>query len=95
MYTWCKIAQGRKAARLRQQQSVSYLDLKKRPILVRHSSVEKCIVGKTVGNRNQRKRVQNDETYDGMCEKCCVAGRGNIEARSYFGRSCTGMYVVT
>ena len=33
-------------------------------------------VEKTVGNRNQRKDVEND---DGMCEKCSAAGRGNIE----------------
>ena len=29
--------------------------------------------------RPQRKNVNSDEKYDGMCEKCCDAGRGNIE----------------
>ena len=32
-----------------------------------------------VGNWDQRKDVENDENYDGVCEKCCVAGRGNIQ----------------
>ena len=41
--------------------------------------MEKWIVEKTIGNRNQRKDVENDEKYDGMCEKCCDVGRGNIE----------------
>ena len=36
---------------------------------------------KTMGNRNQREDVVNDEKYDGMCEKYFDAGRGNIEAR--------------
>ena len=31
-----------------------------------------------VGNGDQRGDVENDENDD-MCEKCCDAGRGNIE----------------
>ena len=34
---------------------------------------------KVVGNWDQRKDAENDEKDDGMCEKCCDAGRGNIE----------------
>ena len=34
-----------------------------------------------VGNRDQRKDAENDEKHDGMCEKCCDAGRGNIQMR--------------
>ena len=34
---------------------------------------------KIVGNWDQRKYVENDEKYDGMCDKCCDAGRGNIQ----------------
>ena len=33
-------------------------------------------VGKYVGNWDPRKDVENDEKYDGICEKCCDAGRG-------------------
>ena len=32
-----------------------------------------------MGNGDQRKDVENDENYDGMNEKCCDAGRGNIQ----------------
>ena len=32
-----------------------------------------------MGNWDQRKDVENDENIDGMCEKCCDAGRGNIQ----------------
>ena len=40
----------------------------------------KCIVGKVVGNnRDQRKAVESDEGDDGMCDKCCAAGRGNVD----------------
>ena len=35
---------------------------------------------KVVGNGDERKDVENDEKHDGMYEKCCDAGRGNIEA---------------
>ena len=35
-------------------------------------------VGKYVGNWDQRKNVEHNEEYDGMCEKCCGAGIGNI-----------------
>ena len=31
---------------------------------------------KKVANWDQRKNVENDETYDRMCEKCCDAGQG-------------------
>ena len=34
---------------------------------------------KVVGNRDQRKYVENDGKDDGLCEKCRAAGRGNIE----------------
>ena len=34
---------------------------------------------KIVENWDQRKDVENDEKYYGMCEKCCDAGRGNIK----------------
>ena len=34
---------------------------------------------KYVGNWDQRKDVENDEKCDGMCEKCCHAGRGIIQ----------------
>ena len=36
---------------------------------------------KGVGNRDQGKHVENEETYDGMCERCCDAGRENIGGR--------------
>ena len=32
---------------------------------------------------NQRKGLDNDGKYDGMCEKCCDAERGNIELQQY------------
>ena len=35
--------------------------------------------GKRCGKLGQRKDVVNDEKYDGICEKCCDAGRGNIQ----------------
>ena len=41
--------------------------------------MEKRVVKKVVRNWNQRKDVEKDENYDGMCLKCCDAGRGNIE----------------
>ena len=41
--------------------------------------MEKWVVGKVVGNWDQRKHVEHDEKYDGMCEKCCDAGRGIIK----------------
>ena len=34
---------------------------------------------KGVGNWGQRKDMENDEKYDGMCEMCCDAGRGNVQ----------------
>ena len=52
-------------------------------------------MGKVVGNGDQRTLVEKDETYDGMCEKCCDARRGNIEICIYFTRSCTEMYAIT
>ena len=41
--------------------------------------MEKWIVEKAVGNRDQRKYVENEEKDDGMCEEDCDAGRGDIE----------------
>ena len=38
-------------------------------------------MGKDVGNLDQRKDAENDEEYDGVCDKCCDAGRGNIRIR--------------
>ena len=35
-------------------------------------------MGKYVGNWDKWKYVGNDEKYDGVCEECCDAGRGNI-----------------
>ena len=34
---------------------------------------------KDVATWDQKKGVENDEKYYGMCEKCGDAGRGNIE----------------
>ena len=34
---------------------------------------------KYVGKWDQRKDVENDEKYDGMCGKCCDIGRGNLQ----------------
>ena len=34
---------------------------------------------KAVGDRDQRKGVENDEKYDRLCKKRADAGRGNIE----------------
>ena len=36
-------------------------------------------MNRVVGKWDQRTDTENDEKYDGMCEKCCDAGRGNIE----------------
>ena len=41
--------------------------------------MEECVVGKYVGIRDQRNDVENNEKIDGTCEKCCDAGRGNIQ----------------
>ena len=43
--------------------------------------MENCVEEKAVGKRDRRKDVEDDEKYDGMCEKCCDAGWGNIEVR--------------
>ena len=34
---------------------------------------------KYVGSWDQSKGLENDENYDGMCEKCYDAGLGNIQ----------------
>ena len=39
--------------------------------------------------------MANDEKDHGMCDKCCHAGRENIEICWYFTRSSTGMYAIT
>ena len=42
--------------------------------------MEKRVVGKAVGNWDQKRKMQeDDEKDDQMCEKCCDAGRGNNE----------------
>lgn len=38
--------------------------------------MEKGVAKILVENRNQRKDAENGEIYDGMCDKCCYAGRG-------------------
>ena len=38
---------------------------------------------KYVENWDQRKDVENDEKCDGMCERCCGAGRANIQICRY------------
>ena len=55
----------------------------------------KLIVEKTVGTRNQRKDVENDEKGDGTRQKCCDAERGNIEVCCILQGGRTGTYVVT
>ena len=55
--------------------------------------MEGWVLEKDAGTWDQRKEVENDENYDGMCEKCCDAERGNIQICRYFTRSCTGVYV--
>lgn len=57
--------------------------------------MEKWFVQQTVGNRDQRKDRENEETYDGMCEKCSDAGWGKIDVYRYFTRSYTRIYDVT
>ena len=32
-----------------------------------------------VGNWDQGKYIENDEIGDGMCEKCCDAGREHVQ----------------
>ena len=34
-----------------------------------------CVVEKNVGIWDQRKEVENDGKYDGVCEECCDADR--------------------
>ena len=41
--------------------------------------MEEWVEGKVVGNWDQSKDEENDEKFDGMCEKCDDAGRGNIK----------------
>ena len=41
------------------------------------ASMEEWVLEKYMGNCDQRKDAENDEKHDGMCEKCCEAGRGN------------------
>ena len=57
--------------------------------------MEKWFVQQTVGNRDQRKDRENEETYDGMCEKCSDAGWRKIDVYRYFTRSYTRIYDVT
>ena len=50
---------------------------------------------KAVGNRNQRKDVENDEKQT-ECAGSAVLLDGEISKYAvYFTRSCTGMYVIT
>ena len=46
-----------------------------------------------IGIRGKMWRMMGN--FDGICEKCFGAGRGNIELGLYFVRNCTGMYVFT
>ena len=64
VYTLGKILQGRKDAGLTTY--CFFLDAQKSYDTVR---TENWIVEKDVGNRDQRKDVENDEKSDGMCEK--------------------------
>lgn len=48
-----------------------------------------------VGTRDQRKGVETNEAYSGMCETFDDAGWGNIDTCSNFTRTCAGMYVTT
>ena len=48
----------------------------KRPTTQYHGEMDG---GKNCDNRDQKNDVENDEKYYGRCEKCCDAGRGNIE----------------
>ena len=41
--------------------------------------MEDGVADKYMGNWDQGKYVENDEQHVGICEKCCDAGRGNIE----------------
>ena len=36
--------------------------------------------------------MEKDEIDEGMCKKCCDAGRGNIKFAETLQGSCTGMY---
>ena len=72
-HTSGKVIQGRKDAGLTTH--CLFLDVQKAYDTVwRNGSLEKY-----VGDWDQRKKdVGHDENDDGMCEKCCDAGRGNI-----------------
>ena len=41
--------------------------------------MEEWVVEKYVGNWDWRKGAENVKKYYGRCEKCCDAGRGNIQ----------------
>ena len=57
--------------------------------------MDEWVVEKDAGNRDHRKDVENGEKFDGLSEKCCDAGRGNVQVSWYFTTSCTGMYTIT
>ena len=73
MYTFGKIIHGRKDAGL-----TTTLFLPGCTEGLCHSMKE-WVLEKYVGNWDRGKDVENDENDDGMCEKCCDAGRGNIQ----------------
>ena len=45
--------------------------------------MEEKVVAKYVGHWDHRKYLENDEKDDGMCEKCCDTGRGNMQVCWY------------
>ena len=57
--------------------------------------MEKWVVEKWWEIWAQRRDVENDEKYDGMCDKYCDGGRGDVELCCYFIRGCSGMYAIT
>ena len=52
--------------------------------------------GKRCGILGSEEIGGNDVKYDGMCEKCCDDGRGNILIYMLiFTKSCTEIYTIT
>ena len=72
VYTFGNILQGRKDAGLTTY--CFFLDVQKAYGTVWRSGLWR----KIVASWDQRKYVENVEQYDGMCDKGCNAGRGNI-----------------
>ena len=56
----------------------------------------KWVVGKVVGNWDQKKDVENNKKYDGMCEKCCEGvSKQNRKSKSFRFQECFGRGVQT